>query len=304
MRGRRMALGPLAAAVPAAGKRRTIFDAGNGTILPGERVRGEGDPPTDDPAVTEAYDGAGVTYDLFLEEFARNSVDDRGMRLDATVHYGRDYDNAFWDGAQMVYGDGDGEIFGRFTRCVDVIAHELAHGVTQFEARLAYSGQSGALNEHFSDVFGALAKQRSLGQTAGQADWLIGQGLFMPAVNGLALRSMKAPGTAYDDPLLGKDPQPGHMDHYQDLDWDDGGVHVNSGIPNRAFYLASVGIGGLAWKTAGRIWYDALRDELRPRATFRHAALATLNVAAKLFGEGSLEQKAVRAAWEEVGVTA
>ncbi len=192
---------------------RTIRDAGGEPEAPGPVVvRREGEGPTGDIAVDEAYDGLGATFALFWESYQRNSIDDAGLPLDATVHYDQDYDNAFWDGAQMVFGDGDGELFNRFTIALDVIGHELTHGVTEKEAGLAYFNQSGALNESISDVFGSLVKQKLLGQTADQADWLIGAGLLTSAVNGVALRSMKEPGTAYDDPVLGKDPQPGHMD--------------------------------------------------------------------------------------------
>ena len=302
MRARRQGVGVFPAVTPVGRRYRTVYDAQNGSNLPGVLVRGEGDPPTNDPAANEAYDGAGETYDLFLEEFNRNSIDGRGMRLDSTVHFELGYDNAFWDGGRMVYGDGDGVIFGRFTRAIDVIGHELTHGVTEHETKLIYEGQSGALNEHISDVFGSLVKQRHLGQTSDQADWLIGQGLFQRSVHGVALRSMKAPGTAYDDPLIGKDPQPGHMKDYQDLDWDNGGVHINSGIPNRAFYLAAAAIGGHAWKGAGRIWYVTLRDKLRRDSEFEDAAAMTVQAAGELYGTGSREQKAVRGGWGEVGI--
>ena len=151
-------------------------------------------------AVNEAFDYSGATYDFYLTAYNRNSIDDNGMRLDSSVHYDSNFDNAFWDGQQMVYGDGDQTIFDRFTKCLDVVGHELTHGVTAATANLDYQGQSGALNESMSDVFGSLVKQMSLGQTADQADWLIGAGLFMPGIHGVALRSMSNPGTAYDDP--------------------------------------------------------------------------------------------------------
>src|SRR5438045_1918371 len=128
----------------------------------------------------------------------------------------------------MVCGDGDGALFNRFTIALDVIAHELTHGVTQTEAQLEYRGQSGALNESMSDVFGSLVKQWAGNQTARQADWLIGAGLFTPTVKGAAIRSMKAPGTAYDDPVLGADPQPADMANYVTTRADNGGVHINS----------------------------------------------------------------------------
>jgi Zn-dependent metalloprotease len=301
-RARRDLLGALPVATPTGEKRRDVFDARHGTALPGKLVRAEGDAASNDVAVNEAYDGAGTTYDLYFEAYGRNSIDDRGMRLDSSVHYGSRYDNAFWNGSQMVYGDGDGKLFERFTISIDVIGHELTHGVTAREANLDYQGQSGALNESISDVFGSLVKQRALGQTAEQADWLIGVGIFTPAVRGVALRSMKAPGTAYDDPVLGKDPQPAHMRDYVDTTEDDGGVHVNSGIPNRAFYLLAAALGGNAWDRAGHIWYVALRDLLRKTSKFTDAARLTAQAAAGLYGANGDEERAVHAAWESVGV--
>lgn len=301
-RGRRAVVGNISFAVSPGQKRRTVYDAENGTDLPGTLVRGEGDPPSQDVAVNEAYDGSGATYDLYHDIYERNSIDDKGLRLDSTVHYDVRYDNAFWNGDQMVYGDGDGRLFNRFTIAIDVIGHELTHGVTQYEAALNYRNESGALNESFSDVFGSLVKQRSLNQTADQADWLIGEGLLAAGVQGIALRSMKAPGTAYDDPILGKDPQPAN---YKDLyrgTADNGGVHINSGIPNRAFYLAAVAIGGYAWEKAGKIWYITLRDVLRSRSNFKNAANATIAVAGNLYGQDSNEQTAVQSAWKQVGV--
>jgi len=311
VRGRREALtnfSVLRVARLVEGKQRVIYDAGQGAALPGRRVRGEGDPATGDAAVDEAYDGAGVTYDLFWEVYGRKSIDAKGMRLDSTVHYKRGYDNAFWNGQQMVYGDGDEDmpepdrLFNRFTVAVDIIGHELTHGVTQHEAALVYRDQPGSLNESISDVFGALVKQRLLGQTARDADWIIGGGLFTAAINGAGLRSMKEPGTAYDDPILGQDPQPGHMDDYKNVTYDNGGVHINSGIPNRAFYVAAFELNGFAWEKMGKIWYVALRDKLTAASNFQDTANAAFEVAGSLFGSGSLEQQAVRAGWNEVGI--
>lgn len=299
---RRELLAALPVSTPTGEKRRDVFDARHGSTLPGKLVRAEGDGPSKDPAVNEAYDGAGATYDLYFQVYGRNSIDDRGMRIDSSVHYSTAYDNAFWNGSQMVYGDGDGQLFQRFTKSIDVIGHELTHGVTAREANLEYHDQPGALNESISDVFGSLVKQRTLGQTADQADWLIGEGLFTAKVKGTALRSMKAPGTAYDDPVLGKDPQPADMKGYVDTTDDDGGVHINSGIPNRAFYLAAAAIGGNAWEKAGKIWYVASRDRLRKTSNFAEAARLTAAVAVTLFGATSPEAKAVRAAWTTVGL--
>jgi len=293
----------------AAGLDRAVYDAHFGSSLPGELVRGEGDPPTGDAAVDEAYDGGGTTYDLYQTVYGRNSIDNNGLRLLSTVHYQQGYDNAFWNGQQMVYGDGDEDLppdqrlFNRFTIALDVIGHELTHGVTQFEANLTYYNQPGALNESFSDVFGSLVKQYRLNQTASEADWLIGEGLFTENVNGVALRSMSAPGTAYDDPILGKDPQPAHMDDYQNVSYDNGGVHINSGIPNHAFYLTAVEIGGYAWEKAGRIWYVTLCDKLQANSDFQAAARATFAAAGELYGVDSPEQVAVRHGWEGVGLS-
>jgi Zn-dependent metalloprotease len=202
----------------------------------------------------------------------------------------------------MVYGDGDGDLFNRFTIAIDVMGHELTHGVTQFEAKLNYSQQPGALNESMSDVFGSLVKQYSLNQTADQADWLIGAGLLAAGVKGVALRSMKAPGTAYDDPVLGKDPQPAHMKDYVNTVSDNGGVHINSGIPNHAFYVVASQIGGKAWEKSGQIWYVTLRDKLTSGSDFQECANQTFQVAGALFGAGSIEQQAVKFGWSEVGL--
>lgn len=282
---------------------RTISDAKRLERLPGVRVRGEDDPPSGDAAVDEAFDGLGATFDFFWDAYGRNGIDGVGGPLLATVHYGRDYDNAFWNGERMVFGDGDGEVFVGFTASLTVIAHELAHGVTEFEGGLIYQGQSGALNESLSDVFGALTEQHRLGQTADAASWLIGEGIFSDAVQGVALRSLAAPGTAYDDDVLGRDPQPAHMDDYVDTPDDNGGVHINSGIPNHAFHLAARELGGKAWERAGLIWYRTLTSgSVAPDADFVAFARATVSAAEAEYGEGSEEVDAVRNGWAGVGV--
>jgi Zn-dependent metalloprotease len=294
--------------LPPTGERRTVYDVHNGSQgdLPGTRARGEGEPAAEDAAVNQAYDGAGATFDFYQSVFDRNSVDGQGLELVSSVHFEASYDNAFWDGGQMVYGDGDDQMFkrGGFTECLDVMAHELTHGVTQFTAGLRYRVQSGALNESFSDIFGSLVKQRSLGQTADQADWLIGEGIMGPQLPGPALRSLKAPGTAFQF-----DNQPAHMDHYIQLPddgdphHDHGGVHINSGIPNHAFFLAAIALGGNAWEKAGTIWYTTLTTRLNENSDFQAAADATVDVSGKLYGAGGTEEQAIRAAWEQVGIT-
>jgi Zn-dependent metalloprotease len=285
-------------------KRRTIYTANHTQNLPGTLVRAEGQSATGDITVDEAYDGLGATFDFYEQVLDRNSIDDAGMPLDATVHFGQDYNNAFWNSVQMVFGDGDGQIFNRFTIAVDVIGHELSHGVTEDESQLQYFNQSGALNESMSDVFGSLIKQFLKNQTADQADWLIGEGLLASGIKGVALRSMKDPGSAFDDPLLGKDPQPKHMNNFVRTFEDNGGVHINSGIPNHAFYQVATLLGGYAWDKAGHIWYDALRDAgVKPNTGFRRFAQTTYAVAGRLYGPTGLERKAVQEGWAAVGIT-
>jgi Zn-dependent metalloprotease len=292
------------AAVAPPGPQRTIADAAHGTTVTGLReLRHEGEPASGDAAADEAYDGLGATWTFWNEVYGRRSIDDADMPLRGVVHYGVDYDNAFWDGRRMVFGDGDGELFERFTRSLDVIGHELGHGVIEDEAGLEYQGQPGALNEHVADVFGSMVKQHALDQTASEADWLIGADLRGPQFHGAALRSMTAPGTAYDDPVLGRDPQPDNFADYVETSEDHGGVHINSGIPNKAFATLAIGLGGHSWETAGTVWYETIRDpRIRPAATFAQFAALTHRVAEARFGPAAAA--AVGAAWDAVGVTA
>lgn len=291
---------------PTGRKDRSIHDCANRSELDRARlVRAEGEDASGDASVDSAYERLGVTYDFFSHVLGRNSIDDRGMSLEGYVHYRRAYNNAFWYGGRMVFGDGDGRVFSDFPGSIDVVAHELTHGVIEHTANLHYHNQSGALNESIADVFGSLVKQWMLGQTAETADWLIGAQIFTPSIHGDALRSLKDPGSAYDDPILGRDPQPDHMSGYVRLpdteqgDW--GGVHINSGIPNKAFYLTATAIGGEAWNVAGHIWYEALLES-GPFTDFRQFAALTVQCAGRLYGTNSIAQLAVRDAWSEVGV--
>jgi Zn-dependent metalloprotease len=300
LRGARSATPPATLTALSTGEmRRTIYDARRAQALPGKLVRGEGAPASADKAVNDAYDSAGETYAFYKEILHRNSIDGRGLRLDSTVHYARNYNNAFWNGNQMVYGDGDKKLFENFTSALDVVAHELTHGVTQYTVPgggLNYEDQSGALNESMSDVFGSLVKQWKLKQTAAHADWLIGAGIMVPP-DCHALRSMKDPGN--QSLTWPGDDQPKTMAGYVE----GGDVHTNSGIPNHAFYLAATAIGGHAWEKTGRIWYRALRL-LTFNATFADAAEATVQAAGSLFGASSKETTDVKGAWKQVGVLA
>lgn len=287
-----------------AGVNRLIHDAQGTETLPGVLVRSEGEASVSDEAVNEAYDGLGASYSLFAEAFGRKSLDGNGMPLIASVHYGQDYDNAFFDGRLMVFGDGDDEVFTGFTGSLSIIGHELSHGVISHTADLEYRGQPGTLNEHCADVFGALTEQHDSGQDAEDATWLIGAGIFTPEVTGKALRSMLAPGTAYDDDVLGKDPQPDHMDRFVTTESDNGGVHLNSGIPNRAFALAATSLGGPAWETVGQVWFAVLTgSEITTGTDFAGFAALTIAEAVAAFGEGSDVHDALVQSWGAVGVT-
>jgi Zn-dependent metalloprotease len=284
-------------------KRREVYDAQHKRNLPGKLVMSDhGGLTSRDIEAVEAFEGSGVTSDFYAKVLFRNSIDGKGMPIISTVHYGQKFDNAMWAGGQMIYGDGDGKLFNRFTIDLTVEAHELTHGVTQHTAALEYHDQSGALNEHLSDAVGSMVKQWRLGQTVSQADFLIGKDLLGPDVQGVAIRSMKAPGTAYDDPVLGRDPQPAHMRDYVVTTDDNGGVHINSGILNHAFFLFATGVGGYSWEVPCSIWYPVQKTKLFPHAGFQDFAAATVSMAGQLYGTGSAVQSTLIDAWSEVGL--
>ena len=284
------------------GKFRVIQTADNRQALKGVIARKEGQDPVGDAAVDEAYDNTGHVYDFYYNAYNRNSLDGNGQKIFSTVHYGNKFSNAFWNGERMVFGDGDGKVFGRFTSCIEVIGHELTHGVQNEKIQLAYQDQSGALCEAISDVFGCLSKQMALGQTADQADWIIGEGLFTKNVQGVGIRSLKEPGTAYKDNVLGKDPCPATMSGYVNTSDDNGGIHINCTIPGHAFYLAATKLGGNAWEGAGRVWYNTITRRVNDEnIDFKHFAELTIKVANKIFGE-SPEKKAIEHSWNQVGV--
>jgi Zn-dependent metalloprotease len=254
---------------------RVLYDSLETNQEHGKKLFFEGHVPQNpDPYALQVYNNFGSTFEFYSKVLNRNSIDDQGMNLIGCVHYDDDngqtpgYDNAFWDGRQMCFGDGDPEIFNTFTESLDITGHELTHGVTGFTANLSYEFQSGALNESMSDVFGSMTKQYAQNpkQKAKDADWLIGAGLFRNPDGARALRDMAQPGTAYkDNEFIGSDPQPADMDGYAHLPNTDrgdyGGVHINSGIPNRAFFLAATSVGDYSWEPAGKIWYAALTDD-------------------------------------------
>ena len=294
---------PMFAGVTTPKVNREVYDGNNKAGLPGQLARDETTGASGDKIVDRAFISSGDVYKLYLNAFGRDSLDGNGMTLVSTVHHRRNYNNAIWNGRQMAYGDGDGILFQPFVNSLSIVGHELSHGVVQFSGGLVYRDQSGALNESFSDVFGALTVQFKKKQTVDEANWLIGDGIFTPNVSGVALRSMKEPGEAYADDVLGKDPQPYHMDFFNNTSSDNGGVHINSGIPNHAFYLLAQYLGGNAWEKPGQIWYESLQTINNPHATFFDWAVNTLMTSDSLFGQGSRESKFTRRAWKLVGIS-
>ncbi len=256
----------------------------------------EGGTASDDPTVSGAYDTSGFVRDYFREIFGLNSIDGNGMDVISNIHYGLNYNNAFWDGDEMTYGDGDGKEFTDFATAVDVVAHELTHGVTQFLSNLEYQGQPGALNEHFSDVFGTIIKQKYFKQDLADANWLIGDTIVMDAFPGVAIRSMKAPGTANEFDI-----QPAHMDKYYTGTADNQGVHINSGIPNKAFYLCCLEIG---IEDCALIWFETLKSLWRT-ATFLDMLDIILETARLLTNANKVSSaapEAVRQSFAAVGL--
>ncbi|KAF1831794.1 peptidase M4 thermolysin, partial [Decorospora gaudefroyi] len=268
---------------------RQIYDCQGSDTLPGTLVRSEGETGVKDRQVNNTYEGFGIVRNFFQQVFGRNSLDDNGLALLGSESP-EGYNNAFWNGNinQMVFGDGDHIAFDYLTDSLDVIGHELSHGFVQYSSPLDYYKQSGALNESCADIFGFMAEQWHTKQTCDKADWDLGQTLFPVAFTGSALRTLKA-GKAYtNDPVFGTDPQPKHMDNLYTGNSDGGGVHINSGSPNHAFYLAAKALGGYSWEKAAKVWYKTMTSGRIPVdcdfATF--AAVAVDVAGAGVRGDG------------------
>ena len=254
----------------------TVSNCKHTQTLPGTPVPNPQN--SSDPPSKNAFNEATGVAKFYQNCFGRNSVDGNGKTLVSSVHYGQKYDNAFWNGGQMVYGDGDGQLFVDFTMSNDVIGHELTHGVTQYTAGLTYTDEPGALNESVSDVFGSMYRQWSAGQTVNAADWLIGSGIMGPVAKQkgyTCLRDMANPGAKHC-----MSPQPVDYKHYVPH----GDPHVNSGIPNRAFCLIANAIGGHSWEKAGKIWYGTLTNKKATKnMKFKDFALLSVSEAKALF---------------------
>lgn len=274
----------------------TVYDCKHTRSLPGVPVPTPGN--SSDVTAKRAFDEATGVAKFYKQCFGRNSVDDAGMTLMSSIHYGVHYSNAFWNGSQMTYGDGDGQIFTDFTASDDVIAHELTHGVTQYTAGLDYTDEPGALNESVSDVFGSIYRQWRAKQTVAQADWLIGADVLGPAAIAkgyTCLRDMARPGASHC-----LSPQPSDYSDYVA----GGDPHENSGIPNHAFYLAATAIGGWSWEKAGKVWYAALTSpRAGPTTTMKAFAGLTRSAAKSLFPSDRAVYSGVDGAWAQVGIS-
>lgn len=269
----------------ATGGKIDTYSANYGLSLPGTMMTNT-DNVWSDKAAVDAHYYAGLVYDYYYREHGRNSFDNNGATIKSTVHYSSNYNNAFWNGGQMVYGDGDGTNYLAFSGALDVVAHELTHAVTTKTAGLIYQDQSGALSESFSDVFGELIENKP------DNNWLVGEAIVTPGIAGDAMRSLANP-EAYN--------HPDHMAEYLYTSADSGGVHTNSGIPNKAFYHF-VTAPGMTQQKAGKVWYRALTQYLTSKSIFNDARNATRQAAIDLYGAGSAEVAAVVNAWESVGV--
>lgn len=254
-----------------------------------------------DKSPVSAHHNAGKVISFYKNVFQRDSLDNNGMDVHSFTHFDLNYNNAFWSGGVMIYGDGDGEEFTYLSGDLDVVGHEMTHGVIEYTADLAYHNQSGALNESMADVFGVLISTYDKYNVANRgtwkfdsADWVVGDDIYTPNIQGDALRSLKDP-TLYG--------QPAHMTEYYELadtkDEDWGGVHINSGIPNKAAYNIAKSIG--MDKTA-RIYYRALTQYMHADTNFQQAAYCLVQAAADLYGKGSNEITVIKNSFASTGV--
>jgi Zn-dependent metalloprotease len=250
-----------------------------------------------DATIRRATVETGLVAAFYAKVFKRNSIDNAGMTLVSSVHYGKKYNNAQWNGTQMIYGDGDNKLFVDFTRGNDVIGHELTHGVTQHTLHLDYSGDAGGLNESLSDCFGSMFRQWQAKQNAGAADWLIGKDIVGPTARAQGYTCLRNMANPPDTKALA--PQPAHYSQLTPgMD-----PHYTSGPPNLAFCTASKAVGGYSWDTIGKVWYRVMTTSgQQPTMTMPTFAARTRQVAGHLFGAASSVAKAVDAGWKQVGL--
>ncbi len=281
-----------------------VYDASYRRKLPGSLWY---DP---DKTLDEAYDAvavdahvnAAIVYDYFNDVHNRDSYDNRSSKIKSTVHYQRDYVNAFWNGSQMVYGDGDGQEYYPFSAALDVVGHELTHAVTEYTAGLQYQDESGAINEAMSDIFGTLIEFYA----NDDPDWLCAEDIVGPANGDIAMRSLEDP-AAISNGLTG--PYPDHVSKMYTGTQDYGGVHINSSIINKCAYLISEGgshegvnVNGIGRDKMGDIFYRALSAHMTSTTDFSQLREVTVYAASELYGSGSDEVQTVMDAFDAVGI--
>jgi Zn-dependent metalloprotease len=285
----------VALAAVAAAPAITVFNCNHGQTLPGAQVPNPAN--SSDATAKRAFVETSSVATFYSQVFGRNSIDGAGMTLISSIHYGTNYNNAFWNGSQMTYGDGDGSIFVDFTKGDDVIGHELTHGVTQHSLQLNYTNEAGGLNESLSDCFGSMFRQWENKQSVNQADWLIGKDIMGPAAIAkgfTCLRDMANPAAKHclaPQPTKFSQVKPG-MD-----------PHLSSGPPNLAFFTIAKAVGGNSWDKVGQIWYKSMTG-FGPTPAMKMKAFAnrTRAVAAQLNPGNTAVANAVDAGWKKVGL--
>ena len=273
----------------------TVFNCQQTQTLPGTAVPNPA--ASADATVKRTFVETSAVADFFKQVFNRNSIDNAGMTMMSSVHYGNKFNNAMWNGSQMIYGDGDQAIFVDFTRGNDVIGHELTHGVTQHSLQLAYSGDAGGLNESMSDCFGSMFRQWRANQTVAKADWLIGSDILGPTAKAKGLTCLRNMANPADPKALA--PQP--TKYAQITPGMD--PHFSSGPPNLAFCTACKKLGGKSWERIGQVWYRSLTG-FGPTPTMKMPKFAarTRQVAKQLYANTPAVAAAVDAGWKQVGL--
>lgn len=252
-----------------------------------------------DDAALDAHWGAEKTYDYFYITYGLDSYDGNGASINSYVHYSVNYNNAFWNGVSMTYGDGDGVNYSPLTS-LDIVAHEITHAVTTNSSNLVYSYESGALNESFSDIFGVTVEYYA----TGVANWYMGDEI---QINGNGFRTMSNPNTNnHPDTYLGN--------YWFTSWWDNGGVHFNSGVQNYWYYLLVTGgsgtndngdvfnVTGIGFDDASDIAYRNLTVYLTPNSQYSDARFYSIQSAIDLFGGCSTQESSTTNAWYAVGL--
>lgn len=273
----------------------TVYDCKHHQTLPGIPVPNPGS--SSDSTAVRTFKETTAVAEFYKKVFNRNSVDGAGMTLMSSIHFGDKYNNAMWNGSQMLYGDGDDQIFVDFTCGNDVIGHELTHGVTQHTLQLDYVSDAGGLNESLSDCFGSMFRQWQANQDVNQADWLIGHDILGPVAKAKGYTCLRNMANPADPHCLAPQPTkyaqitPGMDPHY------------TSGPPNLAFCLACKALGGKSWEKIGQVWYQAMTGfGPSPKMKMKKFADRARKLASQMYSSVPAVAGAVDKAWKQVGL--